>query len=174
MNSVTNALLFCVSIVLLVMAFVAVNVYIKKLSLEDLGEMLSPSNIMSSFDSAFDSSAKDANLPESKSESKSDSNLWSSIFAKKEIPHYRYPAPEMFIALDFSGKGKTDILQISNLDSYKFFCLKEILKSNNIQFTYKIQNQKATLEIVLDSAQKRANLLSELKRYNIAYRISAS
>ena len=170
MNSVTNALLFCVSIILLVMAFVAVNVYIKKLSLEDLGDMLSPSNIMSSFDLALDSSASGANLPESKS----DSNLWSSIFAKKEIPHYRYPAPEMFIALDFSGKGKTDILQISNLDSYKFFCLKEILKSNNIQFTYKIQNQKATLEIVLDSAQKRANLLSELKRYNIAYRISAS
>ena len=170
MNSVTNALLFCVSIILLVMAFVAVNVYIKKLSLEDLGDMLSPSNIMSSFDLALDSSASGANLPESKG----DSNLWSSIFAKKEIPHYRYPAPEMFIALDFSGKGKTDILQISNLDSYKFFCLKEILKSNNIQFTYKIQNQKATLEIVLDSAQKRANLLSELKRYNIAYRISAS
>lgn len=173
MNSITNVLLFCVSIVLLVMAFVAVNVYIKKLSLEDLGDMLTPSNIMSSFDSALalnTKGAKSANL----AESKSDSNLWSSIFAKKEIPHYRYPAPEMFIALDFSGKNRTDILQISNLDSYKFFCLKEILKSNNIQFTYKIQNQKATLEIVLDSAQKRANLLSELKRYNIAYRISAS
>ncbi len=173
MNSITNVLLFCVSIVLLVMAFVAVNVYVKKLSLEDLGDMLSPSNIMAGIDLALvskDSDAKSANL----AESKSDSNLWSSIFAKKEIPHYRYPAPEMFIALDFSGKNRTDILQISNLDSYKFFCLKEILKSNNIQFTYKIQNQKATLEIVLDSAQKRANLLNELKRYNIAYRISAS
>lgn len=173
MNSITNVLLFCVSIVLLVMAFVAVNVYVKKLSLEDLGDMLTPSNIMAGIDLALDakdSGAKSANL----AESKSDSNLWSSIFAKKEIPHYRYPAPEMFIALDFSGKNRTDILQISNLDSYKFFCLKEILKSNNIQFTYKIQNQKATLEIVLDSAQKRANLLSELKRYNIAYRISAS
>lgn len=173
MNSITNVLLFCVSIVLLVMAFVAVNVYVKKLSLEDLGDMLTPSNIMAGIDLAFDakdSGTKSANL----AKSKGDSNLWSSIFAKKEIPHYRYPAPEMFIALDFSGKNRTDILQISNLDSYKFFCLKEILKSNNIQFTYKIQNQKATLEIVLDSAQKRANLLSELKRYNIAYRISAS
>ena len=173
MNSITNVLLFCVSIVLLVMAFVAVNVYVKKLSLEDLGDMLTPSNIMAGIDLALvskDSGAKSANL----AESKGDSNLWSSIFAKKEIPHYRYPAPEMFIALDFSGKNRTDILQISNLDSYKFFCLKEILKSNNIQFTYKIQHHKATLEIVLDSAQKRANLLNELKRYNIAYRISAS
>ncbi len=170
MNSLTNALLFCVSILLLAMAFVAVNVYIKKLSLEDLGDMLSPSAVISRFQDS-------ANLPQDtanqSTQTKSESNLWSSVFARKELPNYRYPAPEIFIALDFSGKNRTDILQISNLDSYKFFCLKEILKSNNIQFTYRIQNQKATLEIVLDSKQKRANLLSELKRYNIAYSISA-
>lgn len=170
MNSLTNALLFCVSILLLAMAFVAVNVYIKKLSLEDLGDMLSPSAVISRFQDS-------ANLPQDtanqSTQTKSESNLWSSVFARKELPNYRYPAPEIFIALDFSGKNRTDILQISNLDSYKFFCLKEILKSNNIQFTYRIQNQKATLEIVLDSKQKRANLLSELKRYNIAYNISA-
>lgn len=169
MNSLTNALLFCVSILLLAMAFIAVNVYIKKLSLEDLGDMLSPSAIISKFQDS-------ANLPTdtANQSTQSQSNLWSSVFARKELPNYRYPAPEIFIALDFSGKNRTDILQISNLDSYKFFCLKEILKSNNIQFTYRIQNQKATLEIVLDSKQKRANLLSELKRYNIAYSISAS
>lgn len=170
MNSLTNALLFCVSILLLAMAFVAVNVYIKKLSLEDLGDMLSPSAVISRFQDS-------ANLPpdtaNQSTQTKSESNLWSSVFARKELPNYRYPAPEIFIALDFSGKNRTDILQISNLDSYKFFCLREILKSNNIQFTYRIQNQKATLEIVLDSKQKRANLLSELKRYNIAYSISA-
>lgn len=170
MNSLTNALLFCVSILLLAMAFVAVNVYIKKLSLEDLGDMLSPSAVISRFQDS-------ANLPQDtanqSTQTKSESNLWSSVFARKELPNYRYPAPEIFIALDFSGKNRTDILQISNLDSYKFFCLKEILKSNNIQFTYRIQNQKATLEIVLDSKQKRANLLSEFKRYNIAYSISA-
>lgn len=171
MNSLTNALLFCVSIILLVMAFIAVNVYVNRLSLEDLGDMLSPSDFMARFgkDLALDSQRR----AESNESKMHESNLWSSIFAKKELPNYRYPAPEMFIALDFSGKNRTDILQISNLDSYKFFCLKEILKANNIQFTYKIQNQKATLEIVLDSALKRTNLLSELKRYNIAYRISA-
>ncbi len=171
MNSLTNALLFCVSILLLAMAFIAVNVYIKKLSLEDLGDMLSPSSVISKFqDSANQSTDSTAKSTQAKSES----NLWSSVFARKELPNYRYPAPEIFIALDFSGKNRTDILRINNLDSYKFFCLKEILKSNNIQFTYRIQNQKATLEIVLDSKQKRANLLSELKRYNIAYQISAS
>ncbi len=172
MSSLTNALLFCVSILLLAMAFIAVNVYIKKLSLEDLGDMLSPSNIISQFQDSANLTPNDAILDAQPQ--KSESKLWSSIFARKELPNYRYPAPEIFIELDFSGKNRTDILQISNLDSYKFFCLKEILKSNNIQFTYRIQNQKATLEIVLDSEQKRAKLLSELKRYNIAYRISAS
>lgn len=169
MNSLTNALLFCVSILLLAMAFVAVNVYIKKLSLEDLGDMLSPSAVISNVKDSANLPPKSANQS-----AQSQSNLWSSVFARKELPNYRYPAPEIFIALDFSGKSRTDILKISNLDSYKFFCLKEILKSNNIQFTYRIQNQKATLEIVLDSKQQRANLLSELKRYNIAYSISAS
>lgn len=171
MNSLTNALLFCVSILLLAMAFIAVNVYIKKLSLEDLGDMLSPSSVISKFQ---DSAKESADSTAKSTQAKSESNLWSSVFARKELPNYRYPAPEIFIALDFSGKNRTDILRINNLDSYKFFCLKEILKSNNIQFTYRIQNQKATLEIVLDSKQKRANLLSELKRYNIAYQISAS
>ncbi len=171
MNSLTNALLFCVSILLLAMAFIAVNVYIKKLSLEDLGDMLSPSSVISKFQ---DSANQSADSTAKSTQAKSESNLWSSVFARKELPNYRYPAPEIFIALDFSGKNRTDILRINNLDSYKFFCLKEILKSNNIQFTYRIQNQKATLEIVLDSKQKRANLLSELKRYNIAYQISAS
>lgn len=165
MNSLTNALLFCVSILLLAMAFIAVNVYIKKISLEDLGDMLSPSVL------TLQDSPK---LPQDSINQSTQSQSWSSLFSKREVPHYRYPTPELFIALDFSGKNRTDILKISNLDSYKFFCLKEILKSNNIQFTYKIQNQKAMLEIVLDSAQKRANLLSELKRYNIAYQISAS
>lgn len=169
MNSLTNALLFCVSILLLAMAFIAVNVYIKKLSLEDLGDMLSPSGVISKFQDSANQVASSATKS-----TQSHSNLWSSVFARKELPNYRYPAPEIFIALDFSGKNRTDILRINNLDSYKFFCLKEILKSNNIQFTYRIQNQKATLEIVLDSKQKRANLLSELKRYNIAYQISAS
>lgn len=163
MNTITNVMLFFVSIILLVMAFIAVNVYVKKLSLEDLGDMLSLTNLAN-----IDFVQK--NPPKEKS----DLTLWSSIFAKNEIPPYRYPAPEMFIALDFSGKNRTNILQISNLDSYKFFCLKEILKSNNIQFTYRIHKQKATLEIVLDSSKKRENLLHELKRYNIAYRISAS
>lgn len=140
------------------MCFIAVNVYVKRLSLDDLGAMLTPSNIIAKV--------------QTKDSTKTNAESWSSIFAKKDIPHYRYPVAEMAIFLDFSHKNHTDILHISNLDSYKFFCLKEILKSNNIQFTYKITKQKAELEIALDSAKKRQNLIADLKRYNIAYNIN--
>lgn len=156
MNSITNLLLFFASIVLLAMCFIVVNVYVKQLNLDDLQAMLS---------SIKTTETQSLETPTSKAES------WSSIFAKKEIPHYRYPVPEMSILLDFSSVNHTDILRISNLDSYKFFCLKEILKSNNIQFTYKITKQKAMLEIALDSAKKRQNLIADLKRYNIDYNI---
>lgn len=156
MNSITNLLLFFASIVLLAMCFVAVNVYVKRLNLDDLQAMLS---------SIKTTETQSTETPTSKAES------WSSIFAKREIPHYRYPVPEVSILLDFSSVNHTDILRISNLDSYKFFCLKEILKSNNIQFTYKITKQKASLEIALDSAKKRQNLIADLKRYNIDYNI---
>lgn len=158
MNSITNVLLFFLSVILLAMCFIAVNVYVKRLSLQDLHDMLTSISVKNT--------TQIAKSPAKKAES------WSAIFAKKEIPHYRYPVSEMSIYLDFSNANHTDILRISNLDSYKFFCLKEILKSNNIQFTYKITNQKAMLEVALDSAKKRENLIADLKRYNIAYNIT--
>lgn len=181
MNTLTNALLFCASIALLALGFVAVNVYMKRLSLKDLGEMMSPSAVVARFQDRanqaqnganksadFGDSMRGANLGR---DSSGGASLWSTIFARKELPSYRYPVPELSIAVDFSPKRYTDILQISNLDSYKFFCLKEILKSHNVRFAYHIHNQKAKLEIALDSNAMRTNLLNELKRYNIAYNI---
>lgn len=163
MKSITNLLLFLASVALLAMCFVAVNVFVKRLSLDDLARIVRA-------ESSAESSLDSANRTKIAESSPKIAESWSAIFAKKEVPHYRYPVPEMFLALDFSGNSHTDILQISNLDEYKFFCLKEILKSNNIQFTYKIVRQKATLEIALDSA-KRGKLLSDLARYNIHYNL---
>lgn len=197
MKSITNLLLFVASVALLAMCFVAVNVFVGRLSLDDLSTALeSRANIAKyGADSGIESASKGA---ESGAESRADSGAniansraessaniaestadsiargakksWSAIFSRKEVPHYRYPTPEMFLSLDFSGSRHTDILQISNLDAYKFFCLKEILKSNNIKFTYKIVRQNAMLEIALDSA-KKDRLLADLARYNIRYNL---
>ena len=212
MKSITNLLLFVASVALLAMCFVAVNVFVGRLSLDDLSNALeSRANIAKyGADSGIESASKGADSrAESRADSRADSRAniagsradsgtniaesradssaniaestansiargakksWSAIFSRKEVPHYRYPTPEMFLSLDFSGSRHTDILQISNLDAYKFFCLKEILKSNNIKFTYKIVRQNAMLEIALDSA-KKDRLLADLARYNIRYNL---
>lgn len=170
MNSLLNLALFVLAIALLCVAFLAVNIYVNKWSMTDLSRNLRALNEMALFEKRF------ANLAESVSESAQDSSesktLWSNIFAKKEIPDFRYPTQELAIALDFSGANHTDFLTIKNLDSYKFFCLKEILKRNDIQFTYALNGKLATLEIALDSPKTRANLISDLKRYNISYTIN--
>ena len=186
MKSITNLLLFVASVALLAMCFVAVNVFVGRLSLDDLSSALeSRANIAKyGADSGIESASKgaesgaesraesSANIAESTADSiaRGAKKSWSAIFSRKEVPHYRYPTPEMFLSLDFSGSRHTDILQISNLDAYKFFCLKEILKSNNIKFTYKIVRQNAMLEIALDSA-KKDRLLADLARYNIRYNL---
>lgn len=157
MNSITNILLFFVFVLLVGMSFLAVNVYMKKLTLQDLQNYIAKPL---------------AALPAKKDEDSSKPSTWSSIFVSKEIPDFSYPSPEISISLDFSNYKKTDVLEISNLDSYKLFCLKEILKSNNIQFTYKQESKKATLAVSLNNAKQRQNLLSELERYNIAYKIN--
>ncbi|RDU64161.1 hypothetical protein [Helicobacter sp. MIT 14-3879] len=159
MNLLTNILLFFISILILLMAFVAVNVYVNKLTTKDL-----QSYLLSPF-------KESVNIKKNKIDEVKKPTTWSSILASKEIPNFSYPSPEVFITLDFSNVNKTDILQIINLDSYKLFCLKEILKSNNIKFTYIQNSNVATLEVALINLKQRQNLISELKRYNIAYHI---
>ncbi|MGX3011991.1 hypothetical protein ACWIUD_10645 [Helicobacter sp. 23-1044] len=171
MNSLINALLFITATALLVLFAVLVNVYMKGLELKDLNILGDWANL-SSAESSTNFAESSTKIAESSTESNKFAESWRGIFAKKEIPHFRYPAPEAFITFDLSEAKSTDILQISNLDSYKLFCLKEILKANNVKFTYEILRGRATLRVILDSANKRKNLLNDLKRYNIAYHIT--
>lgn len=98
-------------------------------------------------------------------------STWVNSFASKNIPGFSYPSLEFSIVLDFSNAKKTDTLRISNLDSYKFFCLNEVLKSNNIKFTYIKTADFVTLEVALNKNGLREKLTNELKKYNISYHI---
>lgn len=156
MNSVINILLFVIFITMLMVSFIAVNIYIGKLSMED---------IRTSFTyNSFIANINDKPKDDSKS-------TWISSFASKDIPSFSYPISELSIVLDFSNTKKTDTLTISNLDSYKFFCLNEVLKSNNINFTYTKVADFVTLEVALDKDSLKDKLVSELKKYNISYNI---
>lgn len=161
MNYVLNLLLFLVFITILIISFIVVNTYVNKFYLINTkpnftkNEKIADKNI----DSNNTNSTED------------DKTSWIKALQKETLPNFSYPAQELFITLDFSNTKKTNILTISNLNSYKFFCLNEILKSNNIKFTYIKNNELVKLEIALDRASLKEKLTEELKKYNISYNI---
>ncbi|MDE6886444.1 MAG: hypothetical protein K2P17_05355 [Helicobacteraceae bacterium] len=161
MNSVLNIVLFFVFILILLVVLFGINVYVNKINIKDI----------QSYFTLNISESKTSNMLKVENIAiKSPS--WANLFTSTNIPTYSYPSSELFIELDFSNQKKTNILQIKNLDSYKFFCLNEILKSNNIKFAYKKTSDFITLEVALDSEGLRKKLVGELQKYNIAYSIN--
>lgn len=155
MNSVINISLFFVFMAILVTSFIAIDFYINK-------TMQLPQNHKTNIQ---------AMKPKQdiKEDEKMDS--WIKIFSKQKLNDFRYPSSELFIYLDFSNKKKTHTLKITNLDSYKFFCLNEILKGNNIKFAYQKIADSVILEVVLNDADLKNILISELNKYSISYNI---
>lgn len=153
MNSVINILLFFVFISMLVASFVAINLYIDKYSFVPYSNNMAqkPQNIKTSNEINNDS--------------------WIQVFSKRELYNFSYPSSELFISLDFSNKKRTNTLKITNLDPYKFFCLNEVLKSNNIKFAYQKISDSVILEVVLDKVDLKNTLINELNKYNISYTI---
>lgn len=153
MNSVINILLFFVFILMLATSFVAINIYINKTAhiSHDVYRNIKNTDI--------------------KESNEINPSSWVQIFAKQELHNFSYPSSELFISLDFSDKKRTNTLKITNLDSYKFFCLNEILKSNNIKFAYQKIADSVILEVVLDGANLKNTLINELNKYNISYSI---
>lgn len=154
MNAVINILLCLVFLALLVASFILINIYIKKFSINDRQIILSHNQT-------------------TKDDTKTSNNkTWISILSSKNITDFSYPSNELFITLDFSHTPKTHILTISNLDSYKFFCLNEILKNNNIQFAYQKKGNSLILKVALDNDNLKAKLIDELRQYHISYHIN--
>ena len=155
MNSVINILLFVVFMAILITSFIAIDLYINK-------AMQLPQNYQ-----------KNTQAMQPKVDIKEDTqnNSWIKIFSKQILNDFKYPSSELFIHLDFSNNKKTHTLKITNLDSYKFFCLNEILKSNNIKFAYQKTLDSVILEVVLNNINLKNTLISELNKYNISYNI---
>ncbi|RAX54219.1 hypothetical protein CCY99_04195 [Helicobacter sp. 16-1353] len=155
MNSVINILLFFIFIIMLATLFIAVNMYIGKLSMEDIKTSFIGSDFIH-----IKNKPKDDNK-----------STWISSLASKNIADFSYPISELAIILDFSNAKKTNILTIENLDSYKFFCLNEILKNNDIKFAYTKVADFVTLDVALNKEGLKETLINELKKYNISYHI---
>lgn len=138
---------------MIVASFVAISIYIN-----NSASMLNYTSI--------DTKVKNVKEPKDV-----DNHSWVQVLSKHELYNFSYPSSELFISLDFSDKRRTNTLKITNLDSYKFFCLNEVLKSNNIKFAYQRIADSVILEVILDNENLKHMLVGELNKYNISYSI---
>ena len=98
---------------------------------------------------------------------------WSEKLEKVANSSYAYPATEMQIRFDFNGgkSSKASRIIIENLDEYKFFCLNQILTQKDIEYAYSKVGSSVKLILFAESGTLRENLMQDLKRYEIDYRI---
>jgi hypothetical protein len=102
------------------------------------------------------------------------SDNWIQRFAHANKSDFSYPASELKIKLDLITQLQEEKLYrvvISHIDSYKFFCLNQILKSNNIKFSYYKTRGFVKLVITTKNKPYMLHVLKQLKEYGIEYRV---
>ncbi|MGP1449878.1 MAG: hypothetical protein ACTTJS_01965 [Wolinella sp.] len=114
-------------------------------------------------------------------EQKSGSNAtlsWMSRFSSKEIPDYLYPAPELHVKLSFPNAPedvlKTFQVVVGELDSYRFFCLNQVLVAHKIDYAYYKTGGHIRLIVTTKDESYLRSVLKELRRYEISYELHQS
>ena len=101
-------------------------------------------------------------------------SMWLNHFSKSEQNGYFYPVNEIYINLDLNektGLTKTYQLDAPISDSYKLFCLQEVLKQYNVRYFLNKNQEDAKLLIYLDDKSKLELLTKALKTYDISANI---
>ena len=97
-------------------------------------------------------------------------SMWLNHFSKSEQNGYFYPVNEIYINLDLNeqtGLTKTYQLDAPISDSYKLFCLQEVLKQYNVRYFLNKNQEDAKLLLYLDDKSKLDLLVRALKTYDI-------
>ena len=84
---------------------------------------------------------------------------------------FAYPATEVEFSINFLQDGykkQKDQIVISNVDEETFFCLREILKEQNIHFAYRKTQDSLDIVLYLQDSQKD-RLLGLFDYYAIHY-----
>ncbi|WP_162982266.1 MULTISPECIES: hypothetical protein [Helicobacter] len=89
-----------------------------------------------------------------------------------EFKDFDYPILERQITLEFREHKQAQKLFVRNLDSYKFFCLHEILKEKRIDFATDKKGRTTTLIIYLPNSPLRQAFLDDLRYYQIPYQLN--
>ncbi|BEG56850.1 Periplasmic protein [Helicobacter sp. NHP21005] len=88
---------------------------------------------------------------------------------EQEAPPYLYPSLQKKVGIEFFDSTPTRKILVKNLDSYKLFCLREILKTEHIDFALDKKKTGTTLIIYLPHATQQ--FLEDLKYYQIPYKL---
>lgn len=123
---------------------------------------------------AFEDELVKQNQQDSNKSIKAFDDGWVDKFAKANKAEYTYPATELQIKLDLISKMSDEKLYrvvIDQIDSYKFFCLNQVLKSNNIKFSYYKTKGFVKLVITTDDKKYMLGVLEQLKDYGITYKV---
>lgn len=103
-----------------------------------------------------------------------DNDSWVEQFAKANKADFTYPATELRIKLDLVSKMSEEKIfrvVIDDIDAYKFFCLNQVLKNNNIKYSY--YKTKGFVKLVITTQDKNylKTVLEQLLDYGIKYKI---
>lgn len=108
-------------------------------------------------------------LSQKKSIEKEESWLFSLLKSPK---NYTYPATEIKVNVDFKSlteRSESTKLVIKDLDDYKFFCLNEVLKEEDVEYAYEQVGNLANIIIYLPEGSKRKQIIQDLSHYEIEY-----
>ncbi len=102
--------------------------------------------------------------------------IWIEGIVKREQKEYSYAATELDIRLDYQDAMKNRDykhyrIDVENLDSYKFFCINQVLKSKNILYSYYKVDGLIKIAISESNRDLLNDALKEIKKYKIDYTI---
>jgi len=103
-----------------------------------------------------------------------DGKGWLGELAKTKSGDFTLPTTELQIRLEGnSTKNFVDAyrIEVDKLDSYKFFCLNQILRANNIGYSYYKKDGYIRLVITVIKEVDLEKILKEIKRYGIDYKL---
>lgn len=103
-----------------------------------------------------------------------DDESWTSDFAQEGVGDFVYPALELDISFDLVSlekRQKQFRVFMEEMDSYKFFCLNQVLTSNGINYAFYKNGKGIRLMVSAKSEEFLSSVLEQLKRYDIEYRI---
>lgn len=105
---------------------------------------------------------------------RSNDGSWTSDFAQEGIGDFIYPALELDISFDLASlekRQKQFRVFMEEMDSYKFFCLNQVLTSNGINYAFYKNGKGIQLMVSAKSEEFLSSVLEQLKRYDIEYQI---